>query len=98
MKSIIQYIRNQDGRKIGALVATSEDGKTIKIGWSLCNDKDTFNKEFAKKIAFGRAEKSFEREYIVPTKIIQNVLKFEERVCKYFPDVELIADIGAYEY
>jgi hypothetical protein len=53
--SVIQYIRSKNNLPSGVLVAIkSENG--FRIGYSLCNKKDRFNKSMALKIAMGRAE------------------------------------------
>jgi len=57
--TVIQYVRNKKNIPRGVLVAIkSEDG--FRIGYSLCNKKDRFNKRMALKIAIGRAEFSSE--------------------------------------
>lgn len=49
---IVQYIRNGRNERIGAVVAIDAE----RVGWSVCNKKDVFNKNRALKIAIGRAE------------------------------------------
>lgn len=51
--AIIQYVRKEDKRPIGVVVATDRD----KIGIALCSPKDEWNKEIGIQIAVGRAEK-----------------------------------------
>lgn len=52
-KMLIQYIRNSMKRPIGVVVALSKD----KIGFSLCNPKDNWNKKIGLQIAKARAKK-----------------------------------------
>jgi actin-like ATPase involved in cell morphogenesis len=81
-KTIIQYVRNRKGLRIGAIVATkSENG--FNIGYSLCNKKDRFNKEMALKIAFGRAEFELVSPEI-PRDISKMLPEFIERCKKYY--------------
>ena len=48
---IYEYMKDKYGHRKGVVCATSKIG----IGWSLCNKKDRFNRDFALKIAEGRA-------------------------------------------
>lgn len=53
--TVIQYVRSRKNIPHGVLVAVKcEDG--FRLGYSLCNRKDRFNKRMALKIAIGRAE------------------------------------------
>jgi len=53
--TVIQYVRTRKNVPHGVLVAIKcEDG--FRMGYSLCNKKDRFNKRMALKIALGRAE------------------------------------------
>lgn len=52
--TVIQYVRNNKKIPHGVVVAIkTENG--FRIGYSLCNKKDRFNKRMALKIALGRA-------------------------------------------
>jgi hypothetical protein len=53
-KTIITYVRGENRRPIGCLVATGSDGN-YNVGWSICHANDTFCKTTARKIALGRA-------------------------------------------
>ena len=48
---LINYIRNDGGQKIGAVVSPGAN----LVGVSLCNPKDKFSKDLALTIAMGRA-------------------------------------------
>jgi hypothetical protein len=52
--SVIQYVRNKKNIPLGVLVAIKTP-EGFRIGYSLCNKKDRFNKNMALKIAIGRA-------------------------------------------
>ena len=49
---LISYVRADSGKKVGVVVALSSD----KIGYSLCNPLDKFDKSYGKFIAEKRAE------------------------------------------
>lgn len=54
--TVIQYVRNKKRIPHGVLVAVKfDDGNGFRIGYSLCNKKDKFNKRTALNIAMGRA-------------------------------------------
>lgn len=53
--TVIQYVRRKRV-PFGVLVAVKGDGG-FRVGYSLCNKKDRFNKRMALKIALGRAER-----------------------------------------
>jgi hypothetical protein len=57
--SVIQYVRNKKNIPLGVLVAIKTP-EGFRIGYSLCNKKDRFNKNMALKIAIGRAGFGFE--------------------------------------
>ena len=52
--NIIQYYRENNKPRSGVVVSTD---KGI-IGWALCSPMDTFSREKALEIAFGRASKA----------------------------------------
>lgn len=70
-KEFVQYLRRKDGRPKGVVVVwvshedLDEQGfipegsePRFHTGWSMCHPKDTFSKEWALKIARGRASKA----------------------------------------
>lgn len=96
---LVTYIRNRRGEKVACLVAARllDD---IGIGWSKCNRLDRFNKEIARFIAEGRANKCLinknprciDEKIInkdtVPTCVKKNIYDFVKRAKKYFKDVQ----------
>jgi hypothetical protein len=49
---IFGYVKNENGKRIGVVAATSPDN----IGWSMCHiPKDKFDKKLGLQIAVGRA-------------------------------------------
>lgn len=59
-KTIITYVRGENRRPIGCLVATGNDCEGYNVGWSICHANDTFCKTTARKIALGRANSDHE--------------------------------------
>ena len=83
--TVIQYVRSRKNIPHGVLVAIkSEDG--FRIGYSLCNKKDRFNKRMALKIAIGRAEFSSEPAVIMsmPHPVRKMAPAFWARCKKYY--------------
>jgi hypothetical protein len=86
MKVLLSYYRTSDGRPIGCVAAVDKD----KIGWSLCSEKDTFNKELARKIAIGRALKPEKAAYTLasmykcPSGFMKMYADMYDRALKYY--------------
>jgi hypothetical protein len=83
--TVIQYVRNNKNIPQGVLVAIkSEDG--FRIGYSLCNKKDRFNKRMALKIAIGRAEFSSDPAVVsvMPHPVKKMASAFWARCRKYY--------------
>ena len=52
-----EYIRKEKkGQPIGVVVAKKVSENKVRIGFSLCNPKDKFDKELGERIALSRAE------------------------------------------
>jgi hypothetical protein len=75
---IREYIRDANGNLAGVVVSTGPN----KIGWSLCNPKDNFDKGMALLIACGRAERG--SNALVPMKVWPVVNRMKERSSRYF--------------
>ena len=78
------FVNEYGGDIIGIVVSTEHN----KVGWSLCNKKDRFNKEIGLRIALNRAEyygtnKNFLLEQ-VPYSIRKDVIEMYDRSEKYF--------------
>jgi hypothetical protein len=59
---LISYIRDENRRKVGVVIAEIFIDDPLKqdrlgIGWSICSNKDNFNKHRGIEIAYGRAHK-----------------------------------------
>ena len=66
--SILKRYVRIDRDPIGCVVAVKE-GDDVKVGWSLCNKKDQFNKFMAEKIALGRAQHNADSVGSVPQRL-----------------------------
>ena len=77
-------LKELGGEPIGVIISTERN----KLGWSLCNKKDHFNKEMGKRIAMNRAEYyGTDRNQLladVPDSIRDEVMKMYDRSKKYF--------------
>ena len=58
--------------------------KGLKVGWSICNPKDTFNRDLGIKIAIGRARKNANFALLAADERDINVQAFLKRRAKYF--------------
>lgn len=74
MKILIKYVRNKN-KRVGLVFATKE-----RVGWSLCDKYDKFNREEALKIAINRDESDTN----VPRSIKKEFEKMEGRQKAYF--------------
>lgn len=88
---LIKYIRNYYGEKIGAIVSPMRG----RVGVSMCNPKDRFDKELAVSLAAGRAITSERGSFYVPMRRDRDdlvyLLKFEiehmgNRSMKYYQE------------
>jgi len=57
MMSMCQYLRDENGRPFGCLVAVGNSEQVV-VGMSLCSKKDIFHKKIGREIAMARANKS----------------------------------------
>jgi hypothetical protein len=84
--SVIQYVRNKKNIPLGVLVAVKTP-EGFRIGYSLCNKKDRFNKNMALKIAIGRAGFGLELgsgESYPPHPVRKMIPAFYDRCKKYY--------------
>ena len=77
---IYEYVRDRNGHPLGVVCALGKKD----IGWSLCNKKDRFNKDFGLKIASARAVRSRIKRKDIPRRIIPILEKMEERAKRYY--------------
>ena len=76
---IYQKIKIKD-KVIGVFVAFSKN----KIGFSICCNKDKFNKEYALKLAVYRAIKQENPWLKIPKSYKKDLAKFIERINRYY--------------
>lgn len=74
---LIKYKRNEHGRRIGVVVALDRE----RIGFSLCNKKDKWDREKALEIALDRAENGFDK---IPHSIYLDYYEMYNRSGRYF--------------
>ena len=78
------YLREVGGDPIGVIVSTERG----RVGWSLCNHKDHFDKVRGKVIAQNRADHyGNDRDQLLvncPDSIRQEIIKMYDRSEKYF--------------
>ena len=75
---IYQFVKDKHGHRKGVVVALDKG----KVGWSLCNPRDRFDKGIALDIALGRATKR--RCQLVPPSVDKVVASMEKRSVRYF--------------
>ena len=86
---IYQFVHNRRRQKVGVVLAKKVSNGTVGIGWSLCNPKDSFNKDHAITIAEGRAEKWGGSDPI-PHSISEDVGIIFDRATRYFKGCDVI--------
>jgi hypothetical protein len=81
---IVKYIKDENKNRIGTLVAyPSEDGNSIRIGWSSLNRvRDRWNKHVGLYHAFRRAESDYSEN--LPSIVYDEIGDFYERATRYF--------------
>ena len=77
---IYEYVRDRNGHPLGVVVALGKKD----VGWSLCNKKDKFDKEFGLMIAKGRAIKTKTKHKFIPKTVLPYIHKMEDRAKRYF--------------
>ena len=81
--TVIQYVRCNKNIPHGVLVAVKcENG--YRLGYSLCNKKDRFNKRMALKIALGRADNNAVVGEPTPHPVRKMIPAFLDRCKKYY--------------
>lgn len=98
MKMLMRYVRKEGrkevledgtvklhrGKPVGVVVAIDKG----KIGWSLCNKTDRWNREVGKNLAIGRAVNGIVAGKLIPQTVFPVFLDMVRRAEKYFPGVE----------
>lgn len=83
---LVKYVRGKHGKFCGAVVADYDaDCRLIKLGWSAVHPKDTFDKELAKRIAYGRATVNRVQNFDdIPKHIVPELRAMYTRASRYF--------------
>lgn len=79
--SVIQYVRNNKRVPYGVVVAV-KTAYGYRVGYSLCNKRDKFNKRVALDVALGRTKTNLVGE--PPHDIKRMIPSFLERCDKYY--------------
>ena len=79
---IFQRIRDRKGRAKGVLVARRTSRNRFVIGWSLCDNKDTFDLNHGILVAVGRAETNDKTP--MPHTVAKDMPRFQNRATRYF--------------
>jgi hypothetical protein len=87
---IYQFVHNRRRQKVGVVLAKKTSNGSVGIGWSLCNPRDEFNKQYAVDIALGRAE-NFGGVDAVPFSLADDYNAIYDRAKRYFKDSHIIA-------
>lgn len=89
-KSIIyQFVHNRRRQKVGVVLAKKMANNSVGFGWSLCNPKDQFNKNYALAIAEGRAD-NFGGIDSVPHSVSKDFDVIIDRANRYFKDCQIV--------
>ena len=81
--TIMRYVKNRKGRKVGVLVAKEAD-KAVRIGWSLCHKKDKFSKES------GISQAVTKYGMPIPPSLLQAMRDFRVQCFLYFKEATQI--------
>lgn len=73
MKRIIQYVRDENRKPYGAVVAIAPG----QVGWSLCNPKDKWNRKKAIDMATARAFRAEAHDEMID--LVRSVRYSEDR-------------------
>jgi hypothetical protein len=88
-KPIYQYLRTKNNRPIGLVAGCIENGVPL-VGYSLCNEKDMWNRKRGRQIARGRfgtftdIQKNLSKKF--PCMHVQEVARF--RLSHIFPLIQ----------
>lgn len=90
-QKIYRMVRGQKN-PVGIIVSVPDhENKVVHVGFSLCMNADTFNKELALEIAYGRADTRV--QLLVPPSIEKDMDKFVDRIARYYKGYTLGTDI-----
>jgi hypothetical protein len=78
---LVQYVRDEQRRPVGVLVATS-----VGVGWSYASRYDTFDRELGRTIALGRVYAGTSGKTQLPYLVAQQLPDFYQRAFDYFFD------------
>jgi hypothetical protein len=89
----IQYVLDPTYVNDGGVLVSVVDGEKVHIGWSFIHptkEKNGFDREFGKKLAFNRAvsltKRPGEIESKIPRRYLTEVIQFVWRCRRYYKD------------
>jgi len=80
LKGVISQKIIRNGKLIGYFIALNKNA----VGFSACNPLDKFDKEYAKKLAFYRAQKCENPWKTIIPSLHKDLMKFMNRVDRYY--------------
>lgn len=89
LKTVLQYVRDDENRRTGVVLAFKGDDDHVYFGWSKCHSKkDKFNREIGIAQAFRRARRinEVETERMLPN-VVDTLDEVVSRSTRYFKDV-----------
>lgn len=75
---LVKYVRDSKKRPVGVVVATGK----YKVGWSLCDKKDIWNKKIGIALATGRA--SLRKTEVPAQSVSKTVTDMKARAISYY--------------
>jgi len=75
---LVKYVRDSKRRPVGIVVATGK----YKVGWSLCNGKDKWNKEVGLSLAAGRA--ALPKSLVPAQTVSKAVAKMKQKASEFY--------------
>ncbi len=79
---LVKYVRDNKNHRVGVVIALNRD----QIGWSRCNKKDTFSKEWGKELAIIRATNEQDRPMRVPQSMVVAMAEMTDRARRYYKE------------
>lgn len=92
LKTVLQYVRDDQNRRTGVVLAFKGEDDNVYFGWSKCHSKkDKFNREIGIAQAFRRAKSRHEVETDKMMPCVLDTLNIvADRAQHYFKDVAVV--------
>lgn len=92
MNTLIKYVKNQKGQRIGVLGGWPNTEGDVYIGWSRCNKTDIFDKVEGVRVAAHNVGKP------VPPSFLKDAKRFRTQCFEHFEDAGHIQKIEVMKY